>query len=82
MGVSVSHMLTMLCGWVGAEEERARRDPAFFLRSLNPETRASLEEFYREFKEPVSEKERGERERERERRKEREGEGGREDGGT
>eukprot|EP00731_Ephydatia_muelleri_P023544 Em0015g1127a len=34
------------------EVESVKKDPTYFLRSLNPETRTTLEELYRDYKEP------------------------------
>lgn len=31
---------------VVSEEERAKRDPTYYLKMLNPETRATLEQLY------------------------------------
>ena len=32
----------------GSDEERARREPTYFLKMLNPETRATLEQLYQQ----------------------------------
>ena len=34
-----------------SEEERARREPTYYLKMLNPETRATLEQLYQQLPE-------------------------------
>ena len=37
------------------EIERAKKDPTYYLRVINPEAKAALEGLYQEYKAPVSE---------------------------
>ena len=36
------------------EIERAKKDPTYYLRVINPEAKAALEGLYQEYKAPVS----------------------------